>query len=101
MMEIGKKGVLALLVESSGAKHDGYTSPNHKLTNKIDHIFEDSYERIIISSYAQNVFRTQEIIELTKKYKRQIVFYGRDKYDNTNSLLRIAQRSKKACFKCT
>lgn len=95
MMEIGKKGVLALLVESSGAKHDGYTSPNHKLTNKIDHIFEDSYERIIISSYAQNVFRTQEIIELTKKYKRQIVFYGRDKYDNTNSLLRIAQRSKK------
>ena len=94
-MEIGKKGVLALLVESSGAKHDGYTSPNHKLTNKIDHIFEDSYERIIISSYAQNVFRTQEIIELTKKYKRQIVFYGRDKYDNTNSLLRIAQRSKK------
>ena len=62
MMEIGKKGVLALLVESSGSKHEGYTSPNHKLTNKIDRIFEDSNERIIISSYAQNVFRTKEII---------------------------------------
>ncbi len=99
MMEIGKKGVLALLVESSGAKHEGYTSPNHKLTNKIDHIFEDSNERIIISSYAQNVFRTQEIIDLTKKYKRQIVFYGRDKYDNTNSLFRIAQKSKKPVLK--
>ena len=74
MMEIGKKGVLALLVESSGAKHEGYTSPNHKLTNKIDRIFEDSNERIIISSYAQNVFRIKEIIVLTKKYKRQIVF---------------------------
>ena len=94
MMEIGKKGVLALLVESSSSKHEGYTSPNHKLTNKIDHIFEDSNERIIISSYAQNVFRTKEIIELTKKYKRQIVFYGRDKYDNTNSLLRLGQKSK-------
>lgn len=94
MMEIGKKGVLALLVESSSSKHEGYTSPNHKLTNKIDHIFEDSNERIIISTYAQNVFRTKEIIELTKKYKRQIVFYGRDKYDNTNSLLRIGQKSK-------
>ena len=94
MMEIGKKGVLALLVESSSAKHEGYTSPNHKLTNRIDHIFEDSNERIIISSYAQNVFRTKEIIELTKKYKRQIVFYGRDKYDNTNSLLRIGKKSK-------
>jgi len=95
MMEIGKKGVLALLVESSGAKHEGYTSPNHKLTNKIDRIFEDSNERIIISSYAQNVFRTKEIIELTKKYKRQIVFYGRDKYDNTNSILRIGKQTKK------
>lgn len=92
MMEIGKKGVLALLVESSSSKHEGYTSPNHKLTNKIDHIFEDSNERIIISSYAQNVFRTKEIVDLTKKYKRQIVFYGRDKYDNTNSLLRIGQK---------
>lgn len=92
MIEIGKKGVLALLVESSSSKHEGYTSPNHKLTNKIDHIFEDSNERIIISSYAQNVFRTKEIVDLTKKYKRQIVFYGRDKYDNTNSLLRIGQK---------
>ena len=95
MMEIGKKGVLCLLVESSGSKHEGYTSPNHKLTNKIDRIFEDSNERIIISSYAQNVFRTKEIVELTKKYNRQIVFYGRDKYDKTNSLLRIGQKMHK------
>jgi len=96
MMEIGKKGVLALLVESSSSRHEGYTSPNHKLTNKIDHVFEDSNERIIISSYAQNVFRTKEIIELTKKYHRQIVFYGRDKYDNTNSLLRIGKQNEES-----
>ncbi|MCD7894173.1 MAG: ribonuclease J [Erysipelotrichaceae bacterium] len=95
MMEIGKKGVLALMVESSSARHEGYTSPSHKLTNKIERIFEDSSERIIISSFAQNVFRTKEIVELTKKYKRQIVFYGRDKYDNTNSLLRIGKELKK------
>ncbi|MFR7592782.1 MAG: ribonuclease J [Longibaculum sp.] len=94
MMEIGKKGVLLLLVESSSSKHEGYTSPNHKLTSRIDHIFEDSNERIIISSYAQNVFRTKEIVELTKKYKRQIVFYGRDQYDNTNTMLRLGQKSK-------
>ncbi len=95
MMEIGKKGVLALLVESSSAKHEGYTSPHHKLTHRIERIFEDSNERIIISSYAQNIFRTKEIIELTKKYKRQIVFYGRDKYDNTNSLLRFGKKTNK------
>ena len=96
MMEIGKKGVLALLCESSYSMNSGYTSPRHKLTDKIDHIFEDSEGRIIISSYAQNIFRTKEIVELTKKYNRKIVFYGRDKYDSTNSIVRIGQQLKKA-----
>lgn len=99
MMEIGKKGVLVLLCESSYSKNTGYTSPKHKLTEKIDNIFEDSEGRIIISSYAQNIFRTKEIVELTKKYKRKIVFYGRDKYDSTNSIVRIGQHLKKAVIK--
>ena len=66
------------------------------MTDKIDNIFEDSEGRIIISSYAQNIFRTKEIVELTKKYNRKIVFYGRDKYDSTNSIVRIGQRFKKS-----
>ncbi len=96
MMEIAKKGVLTLLIESSYAKHPGYTSPKHKLTPLIERIFEESQGRIIISTYAQNTFRTREIVELTKKYNRRIVFYGRDKYDNTNSLVRIGKQLKKA-----
>lgn len=95
IMEIGKHGVLALLCESSYAKNDGYTSPKHKLTSKIESVFEDAPGRIIISSYAQNIFRTQEIVHLAKKYNRKIVFYGRDKYDNTNSLLRISKNKQK------
>lgn len=95
MMEIGKKGVLALLCESSYSKNDGYTSPKHKLTDKIESIFEDATGRIIISSYAQNAFRTQEIAQLAKKYNRKICFYGRDKYDNTNTIMRIARHTKK------
>lgn len=95
MMEIGKKGVLALLCESSYSKNDGYTSPKHKLTDKIESIFEDATGRIIISSYAQNAFRTQEIAQLSKKYNRKICFYGRDKYDNTNTIMRIARHTKR------
>jgi len=91
MMDIGKEGVLALLVESSYATKEGYTSPKHKLTNKIESIFEDATGRIIISAYAQNIFRIKEIIELTRKYNRRLVFYGRDAYDNTNALLRSSK----------
>lgn len=88
MIDIGKKGVLALLVESSYASKEGYTSPKHKLTSKIEPIFEDASGRIIITAYAQNIFRIKEIIQLTRKYNRRLVFYGRDAYDNTNALLR-------------
>lgn len=69
-----QKGVLALLCESSYSKNSGYTSPKHKLTDKIDNIFEDSEGRIIISSYAQNIFRTKEIVELTKNIIVKLYF---------------------------
>ena len=96
MMEISNEGVLALLCESSYASRPGYTSPHHKITDKINSIFEEASSRIIVASYAQNIFRTKEIVELTKRYNRKIVFYGRDKYDNTNSLVRMGQQLKKA-----
>lgn len=96
MMEISNHGVLALLCESSYATKPGYTSPNHKITDKINSIFEEASSRIIVASYAQNIFRTKEIVELTKRYNRKIVFYGRDKYDNTNSLVRMGKQLKKA-----
>lgn len=95
MMDIANDGVLALFVESSYASKEGYTSPNHKLTSKIEPIFEDAKQRIVISAYAQNIFRIKEIIELTKKYDRRIVLYGRDAYDNTNTLFRISQGSSR------
>ncbi len=96
MMEIATKGVLTLLIESSYAKNPGYTSPKHKLTPLIERVFEESEGRIIISTYAQNTFRTREIVELTKKYGRRVVFYGRDKYDSTNSIVRMGKQLKKA-----
>ncbi|MFQ9071400.1 MAG: hypothetical protein ACLR43_00500 [Faecalibacillus faecis] len=61
----------------------------------MESIFEDATGRIIISSYAQNAFRTQEIAQLAKKYNRKICFYGRDKYDNTNTIMRIARHTKR------
>ncbi len=91
MMEISRKGTLCLLAESAGAHRNGYTSPNHKLTEKIESIFEETTDRIIISTYSQNIFRIKEIIELAKKYNRRIVFYGKDQYDHTNSLLRVGK----------
>ncbi len=98
MIDIGKAGVLALFMESGYAANEGYTAPGHKLTALIEPDFEEAEKRIVISAYAQNIFRIREIIELVKKYNRRLVFYGRDAYDNTNALFRISQGHKRPLF---
>ena len=62
--EIGKKGVLALLMESSYADNESFTAPKHRIYNMIKPYFEDATGRIIVSVYNQNYFRIKEIINL-------------------------------------
>ena len=73
--EIGKKGVLALLMESSYADHENFTAPNHRIYNLVKPYFEDAKGRIIVTVYNQNYFRIKEIINLTREFKRSIFFY--------------------------
>ena len=73
-----EKRVLCLLSESSGAKKPGYTSPKHRITDHIEQYFENAEHRIIVSIYKQNLFRVIELLELAKKYRKQIFFYNED-----------------------
>lgn len=76
LSEIGKKGVLALLCESLGADQSGHTAPRHRITHLIEPIFETAQEsRILISAYRQSLFRIIEIIDVCKKYGRNIYFH--------------------------
>ncbi len=74
--DIGKKGVLALLLESSYADNNEFTAPKHRISNQIRSYFEDAKGRIIITVYSQNYFRVKEIIALAREFKRSVFFYG-------------------------
>ncbi|HEY4536823.1 MAG TPA: ribonuclease J [Erysipelothrix sp.] len=74
--ELGRKGVFALLSESVSAGAEGFTSPNHRIEDTIDRVFEDEEERIIVTLYEQNIYRLIEVIEVAKRYKRKLYFYG-------------------------
>ncbi len=89
LAELGKKGVLALLTESVGAVRSGHTAPNHRITNEIEPYFEDAKdERIIVTTYAQNMYRVIEIIELANKYKKKVFFYD----EHLRDILRMAEK---------
>ncbi len=75
---IGQKNVLVLMSESTGANRSGYTAPKHRISNHIEHYFEENDKRLIITLYRQNLFRIMEIIELANKYHKKIFFYDEE-----------------------
>lgn len=76
LSEIGKEGVLCLLNESLGADKEGHTSPFHRISNKLLPIFEASENRILISCYAQSLFRMREILDLAIRFNKKVYFHG-------------------------
>lgn len=76
--EIGKKGVLALLCDSTNVERPGYTMSESTVGKTLDSIFADySKQRIIVATFASNVDRVQQIINSAAKYGRKLVVEGR------------------------
>ena len=76
--EIGKKGVLALLCDSTNAERPGFTMSERTVGRTFDNLFaEHKDSRIIIATFASNVDRVQQIINSAYKYGRKVVVEGR------------------------
>ncbi len=76
--EIGKKGVLALMCDSTNAERPGFTNSERTVGKTFDNIFADhSNTRIIIATFASNVDRVQQIINSAYKFGRKVVVEGR------------------------
>lgn len=76
--ELGKKGVLALLCDSTNAIRPGFTSSERTVGRTFETIFaEHQKNRIIVATFASNVDRVQQIINCAIKYHRKVVIEGR------------------------
>ena len=88
--EIGKKGVLALLSDSTNAERPGYTMSEKVVARKFDSLFsEHSKRRIIIATFASNVDRVHQIILTAHKYKRKVVVEGRSMVNVINTAVEL------------
>ncbi len=76
--ELGKKGVLALMCDSTNAERAGFTASERTVGRTLDHLFsEHMHSRIIIATFASNVDRVQQILDIASKYGRKVVIEGR------------------------
>lgn len=78
LAEIGRKGVFLLTMESVKAVKSGFTSPHHRIVERIEPSFESNDKRIIVTLYDQNIYRLMEVLELAYKHKRKVYFYNND-----------------------
>jgi len=75
--EIGKKGVLALLSDSTNVEKPGYSTSESKVGQRFDELFQGCTQRIIVTTFASNVHRVQQVIDCAVKYGRRVAITGR------------------------
>jgi len=87
--KIGEEDVLLLLAESTNVERPGYTMSEATVRNSLNTIFSDNLDhRILVATFATNIHRIQQLIDLAIKYRRRIVFSGR-------SMINIAECATK------
>jgi len=76
--ELGKKGVLMLMCESTNAERPGFTPSEKKVGKSLEYIFTTNKEkRIVISTFSSNVHRVQQIIDISAQHGRKVAVTGR------------------------
>ena len=84
--QLGNEGVLALLSDSTNVERPGYCASEARVIDCFDELFKDCNKRIIVTTFASNVHRLQQIINVAAKYKRKVGITGR----SMENIMRVA-----------
>lgn len=89
---LGREGVLLMLDESTNIERPGYTMSEKVVGTTLDHLFgENADRRIIIATFASNVHRLQQIIDLAVKYRRRVALSGRSMLNVVDAAVKIGE----------
>ncbi len=92
--ELGKKGVNLLLCESTNVCRKGYSMSEKSVGRALEEIFKSHTEqRIIVATFASNIHRMQQIMDLAEKYKRKIAFTGRSMVNVSEVAMKVGELS--------
>lgn len=90
--EYGKKGVLLYLGESTNVERLGYTMSEKVVGTTFEHLFaENADRRLIIATFASNVHRLQQIIDIAVKYRRKVALSGRSMFNVVEAAAKIGE----------
>ena len=77
LAELGNKGVLALMSDSTNSERKGYTMSESSVGEVLDKLFINCSKRIVVATFSSNVHRVQQIVNSAVKYRRKVAICGR------------------------
>ena len=94
--ELGKKGVNLLLCESTNVCRKGYSMSESNVGRVMDSIFEKhTNNRLIVATFASNIQRMQQLLDLAEKYKRKVAFSGRSMINVSEVAMKLGELNYK------
>lgn len=90
--EIGRKGVNLLLCESTNVCRKGYSMSEKSVGRTLDEIIKNHAEnRIIVATFASNIHRMQQIMDIAERYKRKVAFTGRSMVNVSEVAMKVGE----------
>lgn len=90
--ELGKRGVKLLLCESTNVCRKGYSMSERSVGRTLDEIFErNPSKRLFVATFASNIHRMQQILDLAEKHKRKVAFTGRSMINVSEVAMKIGE----------
>ncbi|MDD4275856.1 MAG: ribonuclease J [Clostridia bacterium] len=90
--ELGKRGVLLLMADSTNAERAGHSMSERVVGQALDEIFaENATRRLFVATFSSNIHRLQQIFDLAVKYKRKVAFSGRSMLNVTDTAIKIGE----------
>ncbi|MCX7679606.1 MAG: ribonuclease J [Spirochaetes bacterium] len=80
--ELGERGILLLLSDSTNAEQKGFTKSESVLIPKLSEIFSSSKGRIFVATFASNISRIQQVFDIAQRYNRHVVISGNAMHNN-------------------
>lgn len=85
LVKFGDRGIDLLMADSTNAEKEGYTNSEHTVLRGITDVFNEANGRLIISTFASNISRIEQIIETSIRFKRKIFVFGRSMEANIDA----------------
>ena len=87
--ELGNKGILALLADSTNSERKGFTLSERSVGEVFDKLFLNCKKRIVVATFSSNIHRVQQIVDCAVKYGRKIAICGRSMENNINAAIKL------------